>query len=154
MGLDYDTPLLTTAAQVSNLTGRQNIDALASGDLTVATLLLSASQWVYRRVQELGKDPTLITNGDQLKAAVAYYVVAQLVAGRHLDAEGADAQFYMDQAVAEVNGFRPVYADTAAQGRTLSEDLPMVGNFEEGTNFQLASRREFTYPRQVPRREA
>lgn len=156
MGMAYDGPaLLTTAAQVANLTGRQGLDRLA-GDLTVATFLLNAHRWVFRQLERRGITPGNLTNQTRLEHAVALQAVAMLIGGNYLEqGDGADAAFYLAQAESEVEGYVPTYAETTAGGRFAGEGLPMLGSFEQGINYQLESGPgSLTYRRPNPRRQA
>lgn len=151
--MDYDTALVTTAAEVANLTGRQGASNLENAGFTLATFLLNAHRWVYRRLEERGIDPTALSNQARLGSAEAMYAISLLVAGGHLDAiEGADATFYMEAARREVDEFVPAYSETTARGRTAGEALPMVGTFEEGIWHQGTGPGQVRYPRVTPRR--
>lgn len=150
MALSYDVALLTTAAEVANLVGRQSLSNLENAGFTLATFLLEAQRWVYERLINAGKDPTTLTNQNYLRRPIALYVVAQLVAAGHVEiTEGAGAEFYLQQAEKLVDEFRPIYP-TGAESRNAAEDLPGVANFDEASAFPSIDGTTFprtTWPR-------
>ena len=149
----YDTALLTTAAEVAALTGRANIDNLASSGFVLADFLLEAHRWVYRKLEFQGIDPTSVTNQARLHTAIAMRAVALLVGGNYLDStEGATAEFYQAAAEREVSEYVPTYSTTTDKGRSAGEDSPALGNFEDGTWHLGDSPGRFDFRTKFPRR--
>lgn len=133
MALVRATPLLTTAAQVENLTGVQDLDHLESGStFTVTASLLRAHEWVFDRVaQRYGiAAVALLTNQSTLERAVAARFLEFMYAGP-LDNDAELREFWMLQAREEVDKFRAEFPDDDERARS-DQGIPEVGNFEDG----------------------
>lgn len=152
--MSYDSALVSTAADVAALTGRQGIGNLTGAGFVLADFLLESTRWVYKRLEDQGKDPSQLTNESRLRRAVALHAVALLVAGGHLETpeEGASgAETYLDFAEREVDSFRPTYA-SGQESRQAAEDLPAVANFEDGMEHMGRDAPRINYRRTWPRR--
>lgn len=139
MALSRATPLLTTAGEVTDLTGVQDLANLESGaEFSVADHLLRAHEWVFDHVEQAhgASAPALISNTTRLERAVAarflevLYATAQIGAG---DTEARD--YWQAAALDEVRRFRPVYSDSSDAPRSSAEGIPVVGRFEKGWRF-------------------
>lgn len=153
MGMTYDSPLLTTAAQVAHLTGRQQLGNLESADFELEAYLLEAHRWVYERLaNRWGRELATITNENYLRRAVAYKVVDDLVKAGILElADGLDVDHYLLEAKDMVDSFHPTYP-SGQENRVASEDLPCAGNFENGMHFVGSDAPTRTYRATKPRR--
>ena len=135
MPLTRSSPLLTTAAQVTALTGVQDLPNLESEEFTVANGLLRAHEWVYDRIEQShGKGaPERLSNETRLERCVAYLFLEILGAAGYLDAGGARAAeagargYWGEQAEVEVDRFRPQYSDDGDEPRR-REGTPVVRN--------------------------
>lgn len=152
MGMTYDSALITTAAEVAHLTGRQGLGNLENAGFTLATHLLEAHRWVYERVYgRWGKDLSTITNQTHLRRAVAHKAVHDLAAAGLIKlADGLAPDHYLTEAKDQADNFRPEWA-AAEAGRVASEDLPRMANFEDGLWHQGSSGPAVPY-RRTPRR--
>lgn len=150
MALARETPLLTTIAEVVDITAVQDLANLETdSEFSTADTLAEAHRWVYDRLKHrLGSDPlTVLTNQTELERAVAYRFLEILGAAGYIGSAGARAaeeggrSYFGDQAREEVDGFRPEFSDTTDESRRADEGLPAVGNFEDGWTFGPTSRR-------------
>lgn len=153
MALARATPLLTTAAEVVDLTSTTDLANLEVGaEFSVADTLLRAHEWVFDLVeQRLGASaPALITNQTRLERAVAARFMAVLFAAGAIHSnDSTDARDYWDsQARDEVNRYRAELSsgDEAANS---SGGIPEVGHFEGGWAFPPMG--GSTYDRTIPR---
>lgn len=73
-------PGITTIANVVDLTGQTDLANLeVDGELSIADLLVTASDTIRRQLVGDGIDPSLLTNEDDYKDAVAWHMLARLV---------------------------------------------------------------------------
>ncbi len=127
--MSYDVSLLT-GAQLVEQTGVQDLANLAAdSELVLNTFALNAHRAVYRRLQARGIDPTLITNEDQLKDAVAYEAVGRLALAGYLGSVDAQAMLQLAKDAAGQD-WRPTYA-SADSPRHGGESVPAVGHVED-----------------------
>ena len=144
MALARATPLLTTIAQVVDLTSVQDLANLETdAEFSAADTLLRAHEWVYDRLKR--RFPTgamaLISNQVELERAVAYRFLEILGAGGYIGSAGARAaeeggrSYFGDQAREEVDGFQPEYSTEADVARRSSEGLPAVGHIDRYATF-------------------
>lgn len=138
MALSRSSALLTTAAQVVDLTGVTDLANLESdSEFSVEDTLLRAHEWVFDMVeQRLGADaPALITNQTRLERAVAARFLTLLYANNHLGAGDVDQRdFWSNEARDEVNRFRAELT-SGDEPRGTAYGIPEVGNFEDGWVF-------------------
>lgn len=138
MALARATPLLSTAGEVVDLTGVQDLANLeADSEFSVADTLLRAHEWVFDMVeQQLGATaPALITNQTRLERAVAARFLEVLYANGYLAGGDSDQRdYWAAQAKDEVTRFRPQLS-TGDEPRQTGEGVPVVGNFEHGWAF-------------------
>lgn len=156
MALARETPLLTTAAEVVDITSVQGLDALeADAEFSTADTLAEAHRWVYDRLKHrLGSTPlTVLSNQTELKRAVAFRLLEVISAAGYMTA-GSGAEYWGAQAREEVDGFRPEFSDSTDEARRADEGLPVVGNFDDGWVFgpTTARRRQGNYWRDLPGR--
>ena len=80
MAMTRGTALVATIAAVVDLTGVQDLSNLeADSELTVANLLVSASDAIYDQIEASVIDPTTLTNEEVYERAVASHAIALLV---------------------------------------------------------------------------
>lgn len=72
------TALVTTLAEVMDLTSVQDLGALVTSDFVAANQLVSASDTIYDRLVRDGIDPTTLTNAEAYKRAVAWVLIGRL----------------------------------------------------------------------------
>jgi hypothetical protein len=73
------TSIVADLARVAQLTGQQDLANLeAGGEITIAQLLISASDSIYDQLQADGVDPTGITNETVYEEVVAWNLLARL----------------------------------------------------------------------------
>lgn len=123
--------LVPSVARVVQLTGAQDLGNLeASGELSLADLLVTASDAVFDRLVADGLDPAGLVNAEVYERAVAYQFLGILaaqayLAGREPAQEVADRQFALaDRAYEQV---RPRLT-RGDDPRTATEGLPVVLN--------------------------
>lgn len=145
MSLTRATPLLTTRAQVVDLTAHPNLATLEdSGEFTVADTLAAAHQWVFDKVKaRLGATAVAaLTNETALERAVAYRFLELVAAAGLLSSEVEEntraRDYYGGQAALEVKEFEPDYSDDADEPPN-TQGMPSVTN--------LSSTARFTWPR-------
>ena len=111
------------------LTGRQDLANLeADAELDLADMLVTASDWVYDRLTKAGVDPSLVTNEEVYKRAVATYVVAQLVDGDYLG-DDQDAEVLFVRADKQFEEVRAELSE-GPEPRTAGEGVPSLGNVD------------------------
>ena len=136
MGLVRLVPLLTTIAEVVDLTGVQglaNLEALT--EFSAADTLLKAHQWAYDRLKRRYSTSVLatVTNTEELERAVAFRFMEAVAAAGYLGS-GAGARaadegargYWGEQARDEVDGFQPELGGEADAPR--AEGVPVVKN--------------------------
>ncbi len=150
MALSRESPLLSTIAQVVDITAVQDLANLETdAEFSAADTLAEAHRWVYDRLKHrLGAAPlSALTNDTELKRAVAYRFLEILGAAGYVGSAGARAaeeggrSYYGDQAREEVDGFRPEFSDSTDESRRSDEGIPSVGNFDDGFTFGPTGRR-------------
>lgn len=138
MALSRASALLSTAGQVVDLTGVQDLANLeADGEFSVSDSLLRAHEWVYDMVeQRLGAEaPARITNESRLERAVAARFLEVLYATGYLGDGDMDARDYWHrEARDEVDRYRPELS-SGDEPRKTGEGVPLVGNFERGWEY-------------------
>lgn len=131
MSMSYDSALIT-GAQIVEHTGVTDLASLATdSELVLDTFALHAHRAIYRRLEGNGIDPTLLTNEDRLKDAVAFEACKRLALAGHLNRNPADFSAEVDATIAS---FRPVYA-SADSPRNAGEGIPVVGHLDSGPTF-------------------
>lgn len=134
MALARATPLLSTAGEVVDLTGVQDLANLESdSEFSVADTLLRAHEWVFDHVEQRfgASAPALITNQTRLERAVAYRFLELLVATGYLEGEPT---YWSEQARDEVMRYRAEFSSGNEPAST-GDGIPEVGNFEDGWTF-------------------
>lgn len=135
--MDYDTALIT-GAQIVDHTGVQDLANLATdAELTLNTFALNAHRTIYRMLEGMGVDPTLITNETRLYEAVAWEAVNRLALSGYVSGEAEQFAAKRNEVLFGVNGmggYRPTYA-TADEARTADEGAPAVGHIDGGLIF-------------------
>jgi hypothetical protein len=137
VALARETPLLTTIAEVVDITSVQDLANLeADAEFSAADTLAEAHRWVYDRLKHrLGSDAlSSLSNQTELKRAVAFRFLETLSAAGYLSG-GSGPEYWGTQAREEADGFRPEFSDTTDEARSAAEDVPAVGNFESGWVF-------------------
>lgn len=138
MALTRASALLSTAGEVEDLTGVQDLANLEAGaTFSVADSLLRAHEWVFDLVeQRLGASaPALLTNQTRLERAVAARFLEVLYANGYLgDGDPDQRDYWHREARDEVDRFRPELSSGDEPRRT-SEGVPLVGNFERGWEY-------------------
>lgn len=138
MALVRGTPLLSTAAEVVDITGVQDLANLETGsEFSVADSLSRAHEWVFDMIeQRLGdSQPPLISNETRLERAVAARFLELLYANGYLGADQLEARdYWRAEARDEVARYRPQYSSGDEQ-RSTTGGIPEVGNFEGGWVF-------------------
>lgn len=136
--MSYDSALIT-GAQIVDHTGVQDLANLATdAELVLNTFALNAHRTIYRMLEGMGVDPTLLANESRLNEAVAWEAVGRLSLAGYLP--GTDhAAFFgkRDEVLFGVNGkggFRPDYA-SADEPRQAHEAIPSVGHADGGMVF-------------------
>ena len=136
MGMTRGTALVATIADVVTLTGVQDLANLETGgELTVASLLVSASDAIYDQLESDGVDPTILTNEEVFERAVAWHACALLVVTGQLglpdgvsppqnEAGQADPFAWSDPYYMRVKAKQA----SAQDARRPSEALPAIGN--------------------------
>ena len=143
MGITRDSPLLTTAAQVVDLTGVQDLLNLeADAEFSVADTLLSAHREVYDRMKRRFESTVLanLSNQVELHRAVAYVFLEMLAAGRYVGDDSA-RDYWGAKASEEINGFRAEFTDATDEPRRVDEGIPAVANFDGVSAFPAGDRR-------------
>lgn len=144
MALSRSSALLTTAAEVVDLTGVQDLANLeTASEFSVEDHLLRAHEWVFDHVeQSLGVSaPALISNQTRLERAVAARFLEVLYANGQIGGGDTEARDYWGaQALDEVRRFRPAYSSGADAPRSTGEGIPVVGRFEHGYRFSSGGR--------------
>lgn len=143
MALSRDSALLTTAGQVVDLTGVQDLANLeADSEFSVADTLLEAHRWVYDRLKRRygSTDLASLSNQTELHRAVAARFLEVLAASRHWGDESA-RDYWALQAREEVDGFAGEFSAGIDEPRRSDEGLPAVANFDSGSAYPAGSRR-------------
>lgn len=144
MGLVRTTPLLTTIAEVVDLTAVQDLASLESdSEFSVADTLLRAHEWVFDRLKaRLGRSALgALTNETELERAVAWRFLEIVSAAGYLGDAGARAAeaggrgYYGEQAREELDNFAPEYSGNADAPRRSTEGIPAVGHLDGGAVF-------------------
>lgn len=132
MGLTRDTPLLTTVAQVVDLTAVTTLaNVEASGEFSAADTLLEAHRWVYDRLKRRYPAGSLagITNTVELQRAVAFRFLEALAAAGHVaGGEDGTTGYWGTQAREEVDSFQPEFSPEQDVPRVSGEGVPSVTN--------------------------
>lgn len=144
MALSRDSALLTTAGQVVDLTGAQDLANLeADSEFSVADTLLEAHRWVYDRLKRRYGSTNLadLSNQTELHRAVAARFLEVVAASGHWgDAEGRD--YWGAQAREEVDGFAGEFATAGTdEPRRSDEGIPAVANFDGESAYPSSGRR-------------
>lgn len=143
MGISRDSALLTTAGQVTDLTGVQDFDNLeAGGEFLVADTLLEAHRWVYDRLKRRFESTQLanLSNQVELHRAIASRFLETLAAtGLWGDTDLRD--YWGAQAREEIDGFRAEFTDTTDEPRRVDEGIPAVANFDGESAYPAGDRR-------------
>lgn len=138
MALSRSTALLSTAGEVVDLTGVQDLANLEAGsEFSVADTLLRAHEWVYDMVeQRLGASaPAKITNETRLERAVAARFLELLhVTGYLGDGDPDQRDYWQREARDEVDRYRPELS-SGDEPRRAGEAIPLVGNYERGLEY-------------------
>lgn len=138
MALARETPLLSTVAEVVDITSVQDLANLeADSEFSTADSLAEAHRWVYDRLKHrLGSDAlAVLTNQTELKRAVAYRLLETVLAGGYIGGDQGQRDYWAAQAREEVDTFRPEFSDSTDEGRNSTEDVPTVANFDDGWVF-------------------
>lgn len=138
MALSRSAPLLTTAAEVVDLTGIQGLAGLeAASEFSVADSLLRAHEWVYDKTKKrLGLEGVqALTNQVELERAVAFRLL-ELVAP-YLRGDTVELrEHYGALAQRELLDFMPDYPDTKDEPPGAGDPLPYVVNSTAKRLFQ------------------
>lgn len=146
-GLSYSTALFTAASDLTRLTGVQDVANLAAdGELSLATFILEAQRFVYRRIEKRqGIDPGDLANGDRLESAVAYETLMRLALAGYLGDQTLDdrerlADIYRRKRDEELEDFYPDLesAGTTDHGGGLDDGVPAFGGFPDETGWATA----------------
>ena len=77
--------LVANTAAVAALTGTQDLVNLETGgEITIASLLIAASDAIFDQLAADGVDGTLLSNAEVFERAVAWHLVAMLTIGGYL----------------------------------------------------------------------
>lgn len=122
------TALVANIAAVAALTGQADLAAIEDdSELTVATLLIAASDAIYDQLEADGVDPTDLTNASRFERAVAWHFLGTL-AKLGMISIGIEAPLdpyqWSDPYYARV---KPLLT-TGDEGRRPNENLPVVAN--------------------------
>lgn len=143
MAISRDSALLTTAGQVVDLTGAQDLANLeADSEFSVADTLLEAHRWVYDRLKRRfgSVDLPSLSNQTELHRAIAARFLEVVAASGHWgDADARD--YWAGQAREEVDGFAAEFAAGIDEHRRADEGIPVVGNFDGGSAYPAGGRR-------------
>lgn len=133
--MSYDSALIVEADLVK-ITGVQDTANLeGDSELDRADLILEAHRAIYRRLEQAfgATAPTLLTNQDRLKSAVAWEAIKRLQLGGYLGESPT-----VDQAQAEVDreleAFRPEYS-TGNESRNAREGVPAISTMDSGWTY-------------------
>ena len=136
MAMTRGASLLSSLREVSQLTG-QVTTGLASPELVLGDVLISASDAVFDRLQGDGIDPTGLES-DPFKKVVAWTFLALLASSGALrtsseDPETVSARYFglADRFYAQA----PTRTTSADDPRRAGEGLPALGNFSRGWVF-------------------
>lgn len=140
MALVRATPLLTTIAQVVDLTSVQDLANLeVDGEFSTADTLLKAHEWIYDRLKR--RFPTaalaVVTNTTELERACAFRFLEVVLAGGYLGGSETSRDYWGAQARDEVDGFQPEYSDGQDVPRASSEGIPVVRNLTSSSRGPL-----------------
>lgn len=130
MSWSRGTAIVTSIAQVTQLTGAQGLANLED-DLTATDLLLTASKEIYDRLVRDGLDPTdfAAETIDAFERAVAYTFLHHLSKHGHLGGGDADPERFVTEAERQYLNVRPKSSTNAANmPRSAGESLPSVVN--------------------------
>lgn len=155
MAMTRGASLVSSLREVSQLTG-QVTKGLASADLSLGDILISASDAVYDRLEGDGIDPTTLES-DPFKRVVAWHFLGILAMSGALrtaaeDPESVSSRYFglADKYYAEA----PTRTSSADDPRRAGEGIPSLANFEGGWVFQGGAdpRRDHTIDRIPDRR--
>lgn len=135
MALSRSTPLLTTAGEVTDLTGIQDLANLAvGGEFAVADSLLRAHELVFDEIERIhGEDaPAKITNETRLERAVAARFLERLFATTLDDPERRE--YWASEARAEIRERYRIQMSSGDEARA-GEALPAVRNLSANSLF-------------------
>lgn len=142
------TALVSTVAQVTQLTGMQRLATLEiGGTITLSDLLVTASDTIYDRLVTDGIDPTALSNETIFERAVAWHFLEALAATGYLNVGGQDSTQTIEnmREMAERSYERVRPSLTSGDEPTRPGDsIPFVVNFE--TDFAYASRSSSSTP--------
>lgn len=120
---------LITGAQIAELTGIQDLANLVTdNEITLDNFAKRASDAIYRRLEEAGIDPTLLTNESRLADAVAFEACERLALAGYIGGDASDFGAKVTQAFRE---FRPAYSSSADTARNATEGVPCVGHLDD-----------------------
>lgn len=135
MGLDYATALIE-GDEIAALTYQQNLDNLTpeGGEISLDDVALTAHQAVWSSLaKRLGRDQlALLTNENELRQAVAFEAVSQLVLMGYLTSLDAEAIHAKAQRL--LDDFSPVYSSGDAP-RVSRDGVPVVAHLSGGLVF-------------------
>ena len=78
------TALVTSIASVAGLTGRSDLTSLEDdSELSIATILVAASDAIYDQLVSQGIDASAITNAEVYERCVSWHLLALLVISNH-----------------------------------------------------------------------
>lgn len=144
MALARETPLLTTVAEVVDITHVLDLANLETdAEFSTTDALAEAHRWVYDRAEgHHGPDAlAALTNQTALSRAVAFRLMEVLSAPGAPLASVEGTAYWGAQAREAVDGFRPTFSGTTSEARRSDEAVISVGNFEDGWTFGPTRRR-------------
>lgn len=109
MSWSRETSIVTTLAQVTQLTGAQGLANVQDSGTDLTDLLLAASKEIYDRLVRDGLDPTAFTSEtvDAFERAVAFTFLHVLNLHGHLGGENAEPDRFMLEAERQYRNVRP-----------------------------------------------
>lgn len=129
------TVRLIDGADIVDYTGVQDLANLtADAELDLNDFALKATRGVFLWLKEKGIDPTLLTNEDDFKDAVAYEAVVRLARAGYLPSvDIAEMRLARDEALK----IRPEFAsgDAARTAGEGSPGSPVVGHVDDDGNY-------------------
>lgn len=132
MGMSFDAALITGAQIVEHTTVQDLSNLATDAELALNTLALQAHRAIYRWLEGKGWNPTLITNENRLKDAVAYEAVRRLAIAGYIS---GDPQGFVELRNEALSTFHPTFSDGSNEPRNADEGVPSVGHFEAGWAF-------------------
>lgn len=131
MGISKTTRLID-GADIVDFTGVQDLAALETdSELDLDDFALKATRGVFLWLKEKGIDPTLLSNADDYKDAVAYEAVVRLCRAGYLPNVPIEE---MRAARDEALKIRPEFASVDA-ARTSAEGIPEVSHLDSAPMF-------------------